>query len=74
VIRTYKVQRYRNTPEAGGQTLFFGIDLGSRRRGHKWFNPGQVPEFEGDEAWFEIDRQRGGRKFVRQVEQPSWAR
>lgn len=70
MIRTYKVQRYRNGPEDSGETLFFGIFLGSRSRGHKWFRPGQVPEFDGDEAWFEVDRDKGGWRFVRQVERP----
>lgn len=68
MILPYKVQRYRARPEDGGHTLFFGISLGSRSRGHKWFSPGEVPEFEGNSAWFEIDRAKGQWRFVRQIE------
>ena len=43
------------------------IYLGSRSRGHKTFRPEEVPPFEGAEAEFEIDRAKGGWRFVRQV-------
>ena len=74
MVRTYKVQRYRNAPEAGGQTLLSASASGAAAVGHRWFKPGEVPEFEGDEAWFEIDRKRGGCRFIHQVERPSWPR
>jgi hypothetical protein len=53
-----------------GKTLCFMIYLGSRDRGWKTFQPEQVPPFEGKEAVFEIDRAKGGWRFVRQVLEP----
>lgn len=46
----------------------------SRRGAWIWFEPDQVPEFEGDMGWFEIERRTGGWSIVRQVEKPAWAR
>lgn len=57
----------------GGGTLFFVIHSG-RRPG--FLDPDQVPEFEGKEAWFEVERTRvTGRiwttwKVLRQVDAP----
>lgn len=57
----------------GGGTLFFVIHSG-RRPG--FLDADQVPEFEGKEAWFEVERVRiGGRiwptwKVLRQVAPP----
>lgn len=58
----------------GGGTLFFVIHSG-RRPG--FLDPDQVPEFEGDEAWFEVEHARiSGRiwptwKVLRQVQPPA---
>jgi hypothetical protein len=65
---TYKVMRSATLPNAGSRTLYFSVLLGSRSRGHKFFEPHEVPDFEGDIAWFEIDRSKGQWRFVRQVE------
>jgi hypothetical protein len=71
MTQIYRVQRYRAPPNAGGHTQFFKIGEGPGG----WFvNPDQVPEFVGDEAWFEIDRTNGAWGFVRQVERPSEGR
>lgn len=57
----------------GGGTLFFVIHSGRRP---DFLDPDQVPEFEGEEAWFEVERARiSGRiwptwKVLRQVEPP----
>jgi hypothetical protein len=64
MIERYAVKRLTSRE---GATMFFMIYLGSRSRGHKTFSPEEVPPFEGDEATFEIDRAKGGWRFVRQV-------
>jgi hypothetical protein len=61
------VKRYRALPEAGGHTLMFGIAPGHRKGRWIWFKPHEVPEFEGESAWFEIDFRKGRCVFVRQV-------
>jgi hypothetical protein len=58
--RRFKLIRYRNLPEAGGRTLFFRADGGDRRHPAPFFRPHEVPEFDGDSAWFEAERIRGG--------------
>ncbi len=60
----YRVRRFRALPNAGNHTLYFKIDHG---RLGKFFDPREVPPFEGEEAWFEIDRAKGAWRFVRQV-------
>jgi hypothetical protein len=64
MINRYTVKRLATRE---GETLCFMIYLGSRSRGHKTFRPEEVPPFEGVEAVFEIDRAKGGWRFVRQV-------
>jgi hypothetical protein len=70
-VAVYKVERARALPDAEARTLFFSIKLGGRKRGYRFFEPGEVPAFEGDHAWFEIERARGQWRFIRQVEAPS---
>lgn len=71
-ILVHKVERFTAHAHEGGRTLFFMVRSGSRRRQSKFFEPGEVPEFEGDVGYFEIDRMRGRWVFVRQVEKPKW--
>ena len=64
--------RIERRTDGAGRTLFFMIVSGSRSRQHKFFGPDEVPAFEGDSAWFEVEP-RGGRlhwKVLRQVEPP----
>lgn len=68
---TYKVERVRTLANAGGKTLYFLIRTGTRRQPTTFFSPEEVPEFDGEEAWFEIDRRRRPWKFIRQVAKPS---
>lgn len=63
-IRIHKLVRQRALPNAGGHTLFFQTEGGGRRRPPAFFRPGEVPEFEGESAWFEIEKLRGGRRRV----------
>lgn len=37
-----------------GKTLYFLIRSGSRSRQHQLFEPDEVPEFEGESVWFEV--------------------
>lgn len=58
--------------DIAGKTLYFMIKSGSRSRQHKFFEPDEVPDFDGASAWFEIEP-RGGRahwKVLRQVQPP----
>jgi hypothetical protein len=48
-----------------GRTLFFVSQSGSRRRRSLFFDPAQVPEFEGKMAWFEIERDGKGGWLVK---------
>lgn len=64
----YEVWRARVSTDPNSRTLFFYVHLGRRSPSHRFFRPHEVPEFEGDRAWFEIDRAKGGWRFVRQVE------
>ena len=48
----YLVTRSRTLAEAGGRTIFFSF----MRRSLQFLRPDQVPDFEGDQAWFEIKR------------------
>jgi hypothetical protein len=71
-IRTLKLTRFRALPEHGGYTLFFKADIGKSGR---FFQPDKVPEFEGEEGWFEIQNIGGGELAVlRQVDSPQGPR
>ena len=67
---TAKIERLRSGADDGRRTLSYFIRPGSRRRSWKFFNPDQVPDFDGESAWFEIDRGQGAWRFVRQVPPP----
>lgn len=64
-----------------GVTLFFTYAGGERRRGNSrsgFIDPEHVPPFEGDSAWFEIERVHakpwGFDRAIRQVEKPAHER
>jgi hypothetical protein len=63
-VGRYTITRHRS---GDGTTLFFAIWLGSRSRGWKFFHVGELPDFEGEEAIFEMDRAKGAWRVVRQV-------
>jgi hypothetical protein len=58
------VRRYR---DLAGNTLFFAVFLGTRARGWRTFRPGEVPEFDGEAATFEVTTVKGRWVFGRQV-------
>jgi hypothetical protein len=67
-LRRFKLIRYRALPDAGGHTLFFAADGGGRRHPAPFFQPHEVPDFEGDTAWFEGEGSRArGYRIVRRV-------
>ena len=71
-VNVRKLTRYRNRPEDGGRTLYFKADVGRLGR---FLGPDEVPQFEGDEAWFEIEGfKHGSWRVLRQVLPPSWSR
>jgi hypothetical protein len=70
-VRTMKLVRFRTLPNAGGNTLYFWAKSGKSGR---FFRPEQVPEFEGEEAWFEVQNVGGGQlKVLRRVDAPAGA-
>lgn len=69
--RICEVRRARLLPQDGGGTLFFTIHGLSRRA--RYARPGELPEFEGEVAFFEVEQRNKtklGYVFVRQVEHP----
>ena len=67
---TYKVERLKVVEGRPHARQSFFIRPGSRRRPWKFFTGGEVPEFEGDHAWFEIERDGHCWVFHRQVAGP----
>lgn len=72
--RVMKIERLSSGPDHGGQTLRHFVQRGARSRPWKWFEPGEVPKYEGSHAWFECERAPGGWKVLRQVPKPAWER
>ena len=66
--RIFKLTRQRSRENAGSVTLFFTANGGSRKHPAPIFRPAQVPEFEGDTAWFEAKRvPKLGWRIIRRV-------
>lgn len=59
-----EVRRYR---DLAGKTLFFAVFLGTRSRGWRKFSPGEVPEFDGEAATFEVTVVKGRWVFGRRL-------
>ena len=53
--------------DLNGNTLYFMIRAGSRSRQHRFFEPNEVPEFDGESAVCEIEKGRGGHWKVLRV-------
>ena len=75
------VEKLTRCRGSGGRTLQFTFPSktgGSRKSATEFVSPGDVPDFEGESAWFELEKvERGnGRSWpwwraVRQVEPPA---
>ena len=63
----YKITRQRTLPHAGNKTALFVVH-GLRQ--NQLLLPDQVPDFDGDEAWFEIDLSApGGPRIERRTDE-----
>jgi hypothetical protein len=63
VLSVKKIERLAGD----GRTLAFMIRPASRSRPGRWFKVHEVPDFEGDWAWFECVRIKGGWKVLRRA-------
>lgn len=63
------IERRRALPNAGGYTLYFMCRSGRRRTQHRFFQPEEVPEFDGEAAVFDVAYKswQGPWRFVRLV-------
>lgn len=62
--RTALLRRMRTLANAGGQTLFFKLEVGRLGR---FLDPREVPEFEGDSAVFEYEMVGRAIRLLRQI-------
>jgi hypothetical protein len=54
-----------------GRLLYGMIRAASRDRPHRFVDPADVPDFEGESAWFEIEVLAGGQlQFLRRIDGP----
>ncbi len=69
--RIAKLKRFRYLPQDGGGTVYFKADFG---RLGVYLAPEDVPEFDGEEGWFELIRAPGAPrtrwKAIRQIDPP----
>ena len=66
---TVHLRRHRFLPNAGGGTVFCTVSFdGGTGRALAFLQPGQFPEFEGEQAWFVAEvLPRKKFRFIRQV-------
>jgi hypothetical protein len=67
ILKRMELHRSRLLPQDGGRTIFFHTQSSSRSRPQTFFGPQDVPEFEGDSAWFECERKGGRWHILRRV-------
>ena len=67
-VLIYKIERLRLGPDQGRRTTRYFIRPGRVRGPWKFFRPDEVPPFEGETAWFEIERKGASWRFIREVE------
>lgn len=69
VTHTVHLRRHRFLPDAGGGTVFCAVTYDGVSRALAFLEPGQFPEFDGEEAWFVAEKlPRNKFRFIRQVE------
>lgn len=69
-MRRIRRQLHRRR-DLDGRPLNLMIRAASRDRSHRFMDPADVPDFEGESAWFEIEVLAGGRlRFLRRIEGP----
>ncbi|MDB5481557.1 MAG: hypothetical protein JWO83_2610 [Caulobacteraceae bacterium] len=59
----------RNLPNAGSATQFFATRSTDRRHRPLFFDPDEVPDFDGEEASLLAERIKGGWRIVRRVQE-----
>ncbi|CAN5406925.1 hypothetical protein BH10PSE1_BH10PSE1_25840 [soil metagenome] len=69
-LRRVHLRRSRMLEKDGGATLFCVMTYrGEPGPALAFLRPGQFPEFDGEEAWFEVRWfNKGRREFVRRLE------
>jgi hypothetical protein len=65
----FELFRARTLPDAGGRTLFFHTKTTDRRHPSHFFDPQEVPEFEGESAWFEVEWRDKRWRVTRRVDE-----
>jgi len=50
--RIFRLRRYRVSADAGSATLFFASQGGDRKHPPTFFEPDEIPPFEGERASF----------------------
>ena len=69
-MRRIRRQLHRRR-DLSGRPLYVMIRAASRGRPHRFLDPGEAPDFEGESAWFEIEVRDGGRlHFIRRLDGP----
>jgi len=62
------LRRHRFLPNAGGGTCFVCVTYRGESDTLAFLHPGQFPEFEGDQAWFQaLQHPRKRFELIRQV-------
>lgn len=65
------LRRHRFLPRDGGGTVFCTMTFAGNGPALAFLNPGEFPEFDGDEAWFRVLwHSKRKREFIAQVERP----
>lgn len=72
---TVHLRRHRLLPSAGGGTVFCTMTFSGDGPALAFLDPGQFPEFEGEEAWFRVLwHSKRKRDFIRQIDPPAGRR
>lgn len=75
--KTTKIACLKRITDQEGRTLHFMIPSSDRRRPPEFIPRSRTPEFEGDEAWFELEKVHAKPwafwKVLRRVEAPARA-
>lgn len=69
-VLTRKIERLKVVGDLTHKQQTFFIRPGGRRLPWKFFEGWEVPQFDGDHAWFEVERQGRCWVFHRQVPCP----
>ena len=68
ILKRMELHRSRLLPKDGAHTIFFHTVSSSRSRPQIFFEPQDVPAFDGESAWFECERKGGRWRILRRVD------